>query len=432
VVKKAAIVEPRLKRSLGVVELTLGGVGVILGAGIYALVGEAAGKAGDALWLSFLLAAVMAALTGLSYAELASVYPRAGADYEYTRRAFGQRPGAVVGWVIISGNLIAAAAVSLGFGGYFGEFVDVGRTVPAVGALIVAGAIAVYGVKEAVWASIVLTVIEVGGLLFIVGIGIPHFGHIDLLDARNGVSGILSGASLVVFAYIGFEQVATLSEEADDAPHAVPTALLLSIGITTALYVMVAVAAVSVLGWEALGASSAPLADVAEEVLSGRASNALSVVALFSTFNTVLLLLMAASRLMYGMATTGSLPQVLGHVHPRLRTPHVAVVAALVIASCFSLLGDIGLVAQSANFAIFLGFIAVNLSLIVLRFTQPGADRPFRLAPNIGRMPVAPVLALAAVGLMIANLEGNSILVGFVLVAGGVVGTTLFQLATRR
>jgi amino acid transporter len=135
---------------------------------------------------------------------------------------------------------------------------------------------------------------------------------------------------------------------------------------------------------------------------------------------------------MYGMANTGSLPQFLGRVQPRFRTPYVAVVAALVIASCFSLFGDIGLVAQSANFAIFLGFIAVNLPLIVLRFTQPGADRPFRLAPNIGRIPVAPVLALAAVGLMIANLEASAILVGFVLVAGGVGGTRLFQLATRK
>jgi APA family basic amino acid/polyamine antiporter len=150
-----------LRRSLNLLETTVGGIGIILGAGIYALVGEAAGRAGNTVWISFLIAAVMAALTGLSYAG-GFRYPKAYADYS-TRRAFGRWPASVVGTVIISGNLIAAGAVALGFGGYFSTFVDGGPTIPALFALALAAAIAVYGIREAVWTSIVLTFVEFSG-----------------------------------------------------------------------------------------------------------------------------------------------------------------------------------------------------------------------------------------------------------------------------
>jgi APA family basic amino acid/polyamine antiporter len=410
---------PGLRRSLGLLETTVGGVGLILGAGIYALVGEAAGKAGNAVWLSFALAAGMAALTGLSYAELASAYPRAGADYEYSRQALGRRFAAVVGWVIVSGNVIAAAAVALGFGGYFGEFVDVAPTLAALLALTAAAAIAAYGIREAMWASILLTVVEIAGLLLIIGIGVPHLGDVSLVDTRSGASGVFSGAALVIFAFIGFEQIATLSEETHDARRTVPAALLLALVFSTAVYIAVAVAAVSVVGWEALSESEAPLAAVASEVLGSAASDVLSAIALFSTFNTMLLMLVAASRLLYGMATTGSLPALLGAVHRGSRTPVAAIALCAAGAIGVATLGDIGFVAQSANFAIILGFAAVNISLIVLRFRRPGIDRPFRLPLSVGRVPVLPVLALGGAVFMIANLQLNAILLGLALVVTG-------------
>ena len=270
-----------LRRNLGLLETTLGGVGIILGAGIYVLVGEVAGKAGNTLWVSFLMAAGMAAIIGLSYAELSSAYPRAGAEHEYTRQALGPRAAFVVGWLIVIGNLVAAAAVALGFGRYLDTFWSVGPTRISIGMLAITTLIAFYGIKESVWTSIVLTLIEVGGLVFIVAIGVPHLGDFDLTDAKAGAPGIFAGGALVMFAYIGFEQVATLAEETKDAPRVIPRALLLSIAITTVLYLSVAVAAVSVLGWEALSGSEAPLASVAEKVLGGRAEDMIAVIALF-------------------------------------------------------------------------------------------------------------------------------------------------------
>jgi APA family basic amino acid/polyamine antiporter len=220
-----------------------------------------------------------------------------------------------------------------------------------------------------------------------------------------------------MFAFIGFEQIATLSEETNDAPRIVPRAMLLSIAITSALYVFVAVAAISIMGWEALSSSEAPLADVVSSVLGGRASDAVAVVALFSTGNTLLLLLVASSRLMYGMAEREALPPALAYVHPRYRTPLVATGLALLISAGFALFGDIGLVAESANFAIFIGFAAVNLSLIVLRFTRPELERPFRVPVSIGRLPLVPVAALVSIAVMIGHLDSGAILIGL-LIAG--------------
>jgi APA family basic amino acid/polyamine antiporter len=417
-----------LRRSLGLFETTLGGIGIILGAGIYALVGEVAGKAGDAVWVSFLMAAAMAAVIGLSYAELASAFPKAGADYEYTRQALGLRAAFVVGWLIVIGNLVAAATVSLGFGGYLHTFVDADPTALALAALVAATFIAFYGIREAVWLSVILTLAEVGGLVFVIVIGVPHLGDVDLLEAEMGAAGIFSGAALVMFAFIGFEQIATLSEETRDAVHIVPKALLLAIAVTSGLYLMVAVAAVSVLGWEELSGSEAPLAAVAAAVLGGRASDFVAVVALFSTANTILLLLVAASRLIYGMASTAALPRFLAWVHPGARTPARAIALSLVVSAGFALSGDISLVAGATNFAVFIGFAAVNVSLIVLRYTRPDVPRPFRVPLNVGRLPLLPVVALASVAFLTVNLEPNALLIGAGLFVSGVVAMEVFSL----
>ncbi|MBI4570351.1 MAG: amino acid permease [Chloroflexi bacterium] len=417
-----------LRRSLGLLETTLGGVGIILGAGIYVLVGEVAGKSGNALWLSFLMAGSMAAIIGLSYAELASAFPRAGADYEYTRRALGLRPAFVVGWLIVIGNLVAAAAVALGFGRYLDTFWDVGATPLALGALVVATLIAFYGIRESVWVSVVLTIVEAAGLVFVIAIGLPYVGDVDLTAMEGGATGIFGGAALVMFAFIGFEQIATLAEETRDPTRTIPRAMLLALGVTTALYLLVALSAVSVLGARALAASDAPLGAVMEEAIGSRAEDVIAVVALFSTANTVLLLLVAASRLIYGMASTGTLPRFLAWVHPGAQTPARAIVLALVVSAGFALSGDLALVAGATNVAVFIGFAAVNVSLIVLRFTHPDTPRPFRVPLNIGRLPVLPVVALASVAFLMANLERDALLIGGGLFLSGLVAMELLSL----
>ena len=370
----------------------------------------------------------MAGVVGLSYAELAAAFPRAGADYEYTRQALGLRVSFVVGWLIVIGNLVAAATVSLGFGRYLNSFVDITPTAAAVIALVAATVVAFVGIKQAVWVSIILTVVEFAGLVIIIVIGMPHIGDVDLLEAQKGAGGVFGGAALVMFAFIGFQQIATLAEETVDAPRIIPRAMLIAVGITSVLYVLVAVAAISVLGWEALSVSKAPLAEVASQTLGDDAEDVIAVIALFSTANTMLLILVAASRMIYGMAGADALPRFLAWVHPGVRTPARAIVLSLVVSVAFALSGDIGLVAGATNFAVFIGFAAVNLSVIVLRYTRPGVARPFTIPLSIGRLPLLPVIALVSVAFLMANLERDALLVGAGLFVSGLVAMELLQL----
>lgn len=420
---------PALRRRLGLFETTLSGIGIILGAGIYALVGEAAGIAGNAVWISFGIAAAMAALTGLSYAELAAAYPQAGADYEYTRHGLGGRPGFLVGWLMVVSNLVGAAAVALGFGGYLGAFLDVDPVILASGAIVICTLLAFVGVREAVLVSIILTFVEAAGLIFVIAVGLPHVGDRDLL-AGPGVRELFSGAALVSFAFIGFSQIASLAEETVDAPRVIPRAVLLSIGVTTILYILVAVAAVSAVGAKSLAASDAPLADVAAAAVGGRAGDLIAIIALFSTANTVLLLLMASSRMIYGMASgeDAALPRFMAWVHPVVHTPVRAILLCLVVALAFALSGNLRFVAGASNFAVFVAFIGINLALIVLRYRAPGLSRPFRVRGSIGRFPVLPAVALAAVVGLLLNLDADALIAGAALLVVGLVVSEVLRL----
>jgi APA family basic amino acid/polyamine antiporter len=417
-----------LKRAVGPLEATLSGVGIILGAGIYALIGSVAEKARDGVWLSFLISGAMAVVIGLCYAELASMFPRAGADYEYTRRALGARAAFVVGWLIVIANLVGAATVALGFASYFVNFWSVGLVEVAAALLVVATLIAFAGIQHAVWVSVILTVVEAGGLVFVIAAGVPHLDDVSLSATEAGFAGVASGAALVMFAFIGFEQIATLAEETERPERVIPVAMLTAIGVTTTLYLLVAVSAVAVVGWERLAAAESPLSEVMEEAVGGRASDAIALVALFSTANTVLLMLVAGSRLIYGMASTAGLPRFLAWVHPGVHTPARAIVLALGVSLGFVLLEDISLVASATNFAVFIGFAAVCLSLVVLRRRSPELPRPFRAPLNPFGVPLMPVAGILLVAFLMANLERDALLLGAGLFASGILAMEVLSL----
>ena len=195
-----------LHRVLGPKQVTASGVGIIIGAGIYVLLGPATAKAGGMVWLSFIIAAILCGLTGLSYAELASMFPRAGAEYEYTRQAFPASVAFVVGWAMTSGLVIAAAAIALGFARYLQAFVDIDTRVGAWMLLALVTVVALGGIRRSSWVVLILSAVQVGGLLFVTVIGMGHLGETDLLHGR-GASGVVGAAALVFFAFIGFDEV---------------------------------------------------------------------------------------------------------------------------------------------------------------------------------------------------------------------------------
>lgn len=411
---------PRLERSLGLFETTMYGVGIILGAGIYALLGEGAGISGNAVWLSFIIAAIVASFTGLSYCELSSMMPKEAAEYNYTKRAFGKGTGFIVGWVLMLTMIIAGAAVSLGFAGYFVQIFPMGMIPVAAAVVIALSLLNFWGIKESSNFNIIATLIEAGGLVLVIIVGFLFFTPgTDLTFSPTGFYGVMSGAALMFFAFIGFEDIANLSEETKDAKSIIPKAVILSLAISTILYILVAIAAVGVVGWEALSGSVAPMSLIIDSAFGPGAAIVMGIIALFSTGNTILIVLIVASRMLYGMARDSSLPQRLARIYHRTKTPHLAILITTLIALGFVIYGDFSVVAKLTTVSIFTAHVFVNLSLIRLRYKLPDEERSFRVPLNIGRFPVIAGMGLVSGILMliysdpiILGLEAVLILIG--------------------
>jgi len=424
------LAEPQLKRRLGLWVTTLTGVGVILGSGIYVLVGVGAGEAGNAVWLSFLIAAAVAGLTGLSYARLSKLKPKDAPEFQFVGMAFKPSLAFLAGWMILWAVVISASAVALGFAGYLSYLLGTPVIPVAIGLVLASSIVVFLGIGESALLAGILTFIEVAGLVFIVAIGVPHFGEVNIMEMPMGVAGTIGAASLVFFAYLGFEGMANLSEEMKNPQRDLPRAILLALGISTLLYILVSLAAVSVLDWNTLSQSNAPLALVAAQVLGSNAGLTLTLVALFSTANTVLLLLLAASRAMWAMSCAGALPRVFCVIGEERRTPWLAIIVVGFFASLFTVFEDIRDVAEFTNFATLLAFAGVNAAALKI-FDRESSLSGFRrifldiIMPALGL--VTAVLLAINTGWRAASFGGILIAVGLLvyLVSGAILRRTL-------
>ncbi len=417
-----------LKRELSLAEITLIGIGNILGAGIYVLMGKAAGLAGNFVWFSFLFAGITAALSAFSYMELSSMYPRAGAEYEFVKRAFGERMGLFAGLLVVYFVTITSSAVAIGFGKYFSKLFEVGSSGGVIGLFLFLCPVMVYGIRESARLAVFISLIELSGLLLIIYAGLPHIGDVNYFETPD-LAGLFQASALIFFAFLGFEDIVRLSQETKDAEKTTPKALFIAISFTVFLYVCVAVAAVSVLDFRVLGLSEVPLADVAAVALGNDAFVLLSWIALFSTMNTALVVMLGGSRIVYGMADSGSLPKAFARVHPRFRTPWIAIFGVVFTSFLFVLLGDITTVANIANFMIFIVFFMVNISLIKLRYTEPERRRPFRVPFCIGRLPLFPFLGALSAVFLFSQISLEIMAYGFFLLAAGLI---IVLLMTRK
>jgi APA family basic amino acid/polyamine antiporter len=407
-----------LKRDLGLFEATVAGIGIIVGAGIYVLIGAAAGLAGNGVWLSFVIAAFVAFLTGLSYAELCSIYTEASGEYSYVEHTFGKKFAFVVGYLVMFAGIIGAAAVSLGFAGYFNNLIGFSNPIiTALGILLLFTLINIKGIKQSMRLNSIFTVISILGLLFIIIFALPELGSVDYMNFTS-MQGIFKASSLIFFAYLGFDSVVQLSEETKNPRKNIPLALLLALAISTVIYILVAFSSISVIGWEALGTSSSPLADVATALLGSNVGILLTIIALLSTSNTILLELVAMSRLIYGMSKSYVKLNFLSQVNKITKTPVKAIIKTTVLASLFVLIGKIDTVASMTNFAVFIVFIAINLALIKSRYIKHRKEM-FHEPLNIGKFPVLAGLGVILTFFMMFNLELSVILLGSVITMFG-------------
>ena len=419
-----------LKRHMGLFSLTLYGVGLTLGAGIYVLIGEAAGFAGNSMWISFVLGAIVAIFAGLSYAELSALFPKAAAEYVFVKNAFkSEFIGFQVGWLTAITSMIVGATVALGFGGYFSQFVDIPIVVSAVLLLVVLSMISFIGIKQSAWANTIFALVTIAGLGIIIflGITIDVEEPIDYFDAPNGVTGIILAFVLIFFAFIGFEDMANVAEEVKKPKKTLPRAIILSIIITGVIYILVSLSAVRILNWEELSQSAAPLADIATRGLGNNGGITMSVIALFATASTVLITLVAGARILYGMAKSNSLPSIFAKIHPKTGTPWIAVIGILVTSVVFALIGDIVIVANIVVFAIVITFAMINLSVILLRYVKPEDERPFRVPLNVGKFPILPLFGFIITVYMAMQFELEVILVGVGIVGSGCVFYILYN-----
>ncbi|MEK6936989.1 MAG: amino acid permease [Nanoarchaeota archaeon] len=409
-----------LRRDLNLYQAIACGVGIIVGAGIYVLLGSAAGVAGNAVWISFVISAFLALFTGFSYAELSSIFPKDGSEYVYVEKTFNKKLAFLIGYSTLLGGAISGAAVSLGFSGYFNALFNTSYLVPvAVSLLILMAIINLRGIKESANLNILLTSIEVIGLIFVIAVSLRFFGSVNYFEAPNGIPGILSASSLIFFAYIGFESLVKLSEETKNAKKIIPLALISSIFIATILYILVSLSAVSVLGYQALSESKAPLADVISAAVGEDFSLLLTIIALISTATTTLLIIMAVSRVLYGLGEEIKLLNIFTKVSKKSRSPYLAILTILILALIFVLIGKIETVASITNFTIYLTFFFVNLSLLRLRYQKPKLKRKFKAPLNIKNFSVTAFLGLLSSIFFILNLELKVVLGGIVLILLG-------------
>lgn len=375
-----------LQRRLSLPLLVLYGIGITIGAGIYVLIGAVAGHAGTYAPWSFVLAAVVMAFTVGCYAELTTRFPVSAGEAAYVRAAFRSRAASTLtGLLTIVIGIVSSAAVALGAAGYIAQFTDLPPSAIVALVLAVLGAVAAWGILESVLLASLFTLIEAGGLIAIIvaGLhaGLPLAGALRVPPLDIGtLSGIGYASLLAFFAFIGFEDLANVVEEAKVPHRDIPRAMVLTLVISTVLYVAVAAIAVAAVPVAELAASPAPLSLVFR-TLAGVSPATISVIAIVATLNTILAQMTMAARVVYGLARQGDLPGFAGRVHPKTATPLIATALVVAATLALALLVPFERLAEGTSLATLVVFALVNLSLLRLRHRKIHTDGPHIRVP---------------------------------------------------
>ncbi|MBN1529420.1 MAG: APC family permease [Thermoleophilaceae bacterium] len=412
-------------------------IGDILGAGIYALVGEVSGEVGGAIWTAFVAALALATLTAFAYAELVTKYPRAGGSATYAQRAFGiEFVTFMVAFAVMCSGIASASTLSRAFAGdYLSEFVDLPLVGAAIGFILVVAAVNLRGIGESVKLNVALTAIEVTGLLLIVAIGVAALGegsgdfsrNFEFKDGEGVVAAIVGGTALAFYALIGFEDSVNVAEETRDPRGSYPRALFTGLAVAGVLYLLVTLTASLVVPTGTLAGSDAPLLEVVKEGPLGLSTRLFAFIALMAVANSALINMIMASRIVYGMADQGIVPGFLGRLLEGRRTPWAAIALTTGIAIVLISTGDLGTLADTTVLLLLVVFTVVNVSVLVLR-RDDVEDAHFR-APT----PV-PVLGAAVSVALIAHTvsdDASVVLRAALLLLAGVALFGVMRLSLR-
>lgn len=399
--------EPHLSRRLTLPLLILYGLGVTVGAGIYVLVGTTAAQAGTYAPIAFLAAAIVVSFTGFSYAELSARFPVSAGEAAYVNAGLrSKRAALLVGLLVASVGIISSSAIMVGAGAYLQDLTHVDSRILTVVIAIVLGGVAILGVLESVTMAAIFTVVEIIGLLLVLGYGLH--GHPEILLQLDRLIppfegqiwlGIGGASLLAFFAFVGFEDLANIAEEAIDPDRNMPRAIIWTLVLATILYLTVVSVVVLSVPIESLSNSAAPL-----NLMFTDASPALrggfNLIASVATLNGVLIQMIMSSRVIYGLSKQDQLPAELGYIHPRTKTPVVATVLVTAIVLMLSLFVAIERLAELTSQVALAIFAIVNLSLIVLKRRAPETQVGFQVPAFVPVAGLVTCLALFSFGLI--------------------------------
>ncbi|MGE2712952.1 APC family permease [Mycolicibacterium litorale] len=425
----------KLKRKITGPLLYLFILGDVLGAGIYALMGVLAQDVGGVLWAPLLVALLLALLTAGSYAELVTKYPKAGGAAVFAERAFKQPAVSfLVGFSMLAAGVTSAAGLALAFSGdYLSTFIDVPAIPAAIVFLALVAALNARGISESVKSNVVMTVVELSGLLIVViavavmlGGGRGEVSRIgEFPDGATPALAILAGAIVAYYSFVGFETSANVAEEIRNPSKVYPTALFGALVTAGVVYALVGLASAIALPADELSESSGPLLDVVAAAGVGVPDWLFSAIALVAVANGALLTMIMSSRLTYGMAEHGLLPSVLSRVLPQRRTPWVAIVATTVVAMLLTLVGELSTLAETVVLLLLFVFISTNIAVLVLRRDHVDHDH-FRVWTAV------PVLGVASCVLLMTQQTAQVWMFAAIMLAVGAVLYAVARAATKR
>lgn len=374
--------------------ITFFGLGNILGAGIYVLVGKVAGEAGYYAPLAFLVASIIAAFSACTYAEMSARYPVSAGEAIFVHEGLNIRWLTIaVGILITLAGVASTSVLAHGFAGYLSVFIDVPQWLMIILIIVLLGALSLWGISESVLVASLLTLLEILGLAVIMVTGSDYLTSVNYAASVANQSlgaipwlGVFSGGFLAFYAYLGFEDMVNVAEEVKEPEKNMPRAILLALVVSTVLYAGVSIVAVQAMSPEALAQSDAPLADV-YTTMTGKAPVLISFIGVFAVMNGALIQMIMASRLLYGMASRGWLPKRLASIHPKTRTPVNSTVMVIVIILLFSISLHLVALAKLTSYLVLMVFALVNLSLVKIKLKKQQAGKGIRfsiLVPLLG------------------------------------------------
>ncbi len=395
-----------LKRTLNLLDATSVGIGAIIGAGIFVVLGIAIGYAGPSIIFSIIIAGIVASFTAFSFAELGSAIPKEGGAYQFAFELISPFAGFLVGCLWLFAQIVAGAAISLGFASYFvAIFPGFSVKIVAVLAALVLTGLNLVGIKQSTTINNVLVIIKIAILGSFIGFGLFQTHPQNLLQlGPYGIFGVLQGAGFIFFAYLGFGRIAALGEEVKNPERNVPLAILIALIVSIVIYILTAFTATGLLDYRTLAQSGSPLAEASKATGNLTLVAAISVGALIATVSVLLTNLIGLSRIAYAMSRNGQLPKSISKVSSRFGTPYVSVLVmgALLTVLAFAL--DLKQAAAITSFALLATHVIVNLSAIRLRKKMPSSATKFK----VPFFPLIPTLGLLSCVILMFSLPQES------------------------